>query len=88
MFHGVDELLRQPAVSDDHEADHAPEEGDERVDLEPGQRARLRIVNAGSDPTKRYDPGNPDICPVFDLHKIFTPSAAREACATASRPPA
>jgi len=28
-----------------------------------------------TDPARkrRSDPGNPDICPVFDLHKIFTP---------------
>ena len=40
-----------------------------------------------TDPARkrRTDPGNPDICPVFDLHKIFTPSAEREACATGCR---
>ena len=33
-----------------------------------------------TDPARkrRSDPGNPDICPVFDLHKIFTPAADRE----------
>jgi tryptophanyl-tRNA synthetase len=32
-----------------------------------------------TDPARkrRSDPGNPDICPVFDLHKIFTPAAQR-----------
>jgi tryptophanyl-tRNA synthetase len=40
-----------------------------------------------TDPARkrRSDPGNPDICPVFDLHKIFTPEAPREACATGCR---
>ena len=40
-----------------------------------------------TDPARkrRSDPGNPDICPVFDLHKIFTPSADREACAIGCR---
>ena len=40
-----------------------------------------------TDPARkrRSDPGNPDVCPVFDLHKIFTPSPAREACATGCR---
>jgi tryptophanyl-tRNA synthetase len=40
-----------------------------------------------TDPARkrRTDPGNPDICPVFDLHKIFTPPADREACATGCR---
>ena len=43
-----------------------------------------------TDPARkrRTDPGNPDICPVFDLHRIFTPDAAargraRTGCRTA-----
>ncbi len=33
-----------------------------------------------TDPARirRNDPGNPDICPVYDLHKIFTPPEERE----------
>ena len=40
-----------------------------------------------TDPARkrRSDPGNPEICPVFDLHKIFTPDAEREAAATGCR---
>jgi len=40
-----------------------------------------------TDPARkrRSDPGNPEICPVFDLHKIFTPDADREAAATGCR---
>jgi len=40
-----------------------------------------------TDPARkrRTDPGNPDICPVFDLHTIFTPVAEREAAATGCR---
>ena len=40
-----------------------------------------------TDPARkrRSDPGNPDICPVFDLHKIFTPDLDREACAIGCR---
>ena len=40
-----------------------------------------------TDPARkrRTDPGNPDICPVFDLHRIFTPDGTREACATGCR---
>jgi len=40
-----------------------------------------------TDPARkrRTDPGNPEICPVFDLHKIFTPDAEREAAATGCR---
>ena len=40
-----------------------------------------------TDPARkrRSDPGNPEICPVFDLHKIFTPPADREWAATGCR---
>jgi tryptophanyl-tRNA synthetase len=40
-----------------------------------------------TDPARRRrtDPGNPEICPVFDLHRIFTPPEAREAAATGCR---
>lgn len=40
-----------------------------------------------TDPARarRFDPGNPEICPVFDLHKIFTPEAERSACAEGCR---
>jgi tryptophanyl-tRNA synthetase len=32
-----------------------------------------------TDPARkrRADPGNPDVCPVFDLHRIFTPEGPR-----------
>lgn len=34
-----------------------------------------KILPAMTDPArkKRTDPGNPDICPIFDLHKVYTP---------------
>jgi tryptophanyl-tRNA synthetase len=40
-----------------------------------------------TDPARkrRTDPGNPDICPVFDLHKIFTPAPDQEWAATGCR---
>ena len=40
-----------------------------------------------TDPARkrRSDPGNPEICPVFDLHKIFTPDADRDTVATGCR---
>jgi tryptophanyl-tRNA synthetase len=40
-----------------------------------------------TDPARkrRSDPGNPDVCPVFDLHKIFTTPADREWAATGCR---
>jgi tryptophanyl-tRNA synthetase len=40
-----------------------------------------------TDPARkrRSDPGNPDLCPVFDLHRIFTPGDDREDAATGCR---
>jgi tryptophanyl-tRNA synthetase len=33
-----------------------------------------------TDPARkrRSDPGNPDLCPVYDLHRVFTPQGERE----------
>jgi tryptophanyl-tRNA synthetase len=33
-----------------------------------------------TDPARkrRTDPGNPEVCPVYDLHRVFTPRAERE----------
>ena len=46
-----------------------------------------KIKTMVTDPARkrRNDPGNPEVCPVFDLHKIFTPEADRQACATGCR---
>ena len=42
---------------------------------DPSDVIRQKIRPMVTDPARkrRSDPGNPDICPVFDLHKIFTP---------------
>ena len=43
-----------------------------------------------TDPARkrRTDPGNPEICPVFDLHRIFTPEGpTRERAREAAAPP-
>jgi tryptophanyl-tRNA synthetase len=46
-----------------------------------------KIKPMTTDPARkrRSDPGNPDICPVFDLHRIFTTEADREQCAIGCR---
>jgi tryptophanyl-tRNA synthetase len=51
------------------------------------ETVRQKVRPMVTDPARkrRTDPGNPDVCPVFDLHRIFTPSADREACATGCR---
>jgi tryptophanyl-tRNA synthetase len=56
---------------------------------ETGESITAKIRPMVTDPARkrRTDPGNPDICPVFDLHRIFTPAgdraAAAEGCRTA-----
>jgi tryptophanyl-tRNA synthetase len=46
-----------------------------------------KIKTMVTDPARkrRSDPGNPEVCPVFDLHRIFTPEADRQACAEGCR---
>ncbi len=44
---------------------------------DPPETIRAKVRPMMTDPARkrRTDPGNPDVCPVFDLHKIFTPEA-------------
>ena len=50
-------------------------------------RAKLKVMVTDPARVRREDPGNPDICPVFDLHKVFsaeeTQLKAAEGCRTA-----
>ena len=41
---------------------------------ESPDQVRQKVMTMVTDPARvrRSDPGNPDICPVYDLHKIFT----------------
>jgi tryptophanyl-tRNA synthetase len=41
-------------------------------------RQKVRPMMTDPARKRRTDPGNPEICPVFDLHKIFTPEGDRE----------
>jgi len=54
---------------------------------DPPEVITPRIKTMMTDPARkrRQDPGNPEVCPVFDLHKIFTPEDDREYCATGCR---
>ena len=56
-------------------------------DPEPDLRAKLKTMVTDPARIRREDPGNPDICPVFDLHKVFstgeTQQRVREGCTTA-----
>jgi tryptophanyl-tRNA synthetase len=41
---------------------------------DPPEMVSKKVANMLTDPARkrRTDPGNPDVCPVFDLHKIFS----------------
>ena len=56
-------------------------------DPEPEVRAKLKTMVTDPARIRRTDPGNPDVCPVFDLHKVFsTPevqATAAEGCRSA-----
>jgi tryptophanyl-tRNA synthetase len=55
---------------------------------EPELRAKLKTMVTDPARVRRDDPGNPDVCPVFDLHKVFSSEAvqaeAAEGCRKAS----
>jgi tryptophanyl-tRNA synthetase len=45
------------------------------TDPEPVVRQKLKTMVTDPARIRRIDPGNPDLCPVGDLHKIFSDSA-------------
>ncbi len=56
-------------------------------DSEADVRAKLKTMVTDPARVLRTDPGNPDLCPVFDLHKVFstedTQANAAQGCRTA-----
>jgi len=56
-------------------------------DSEPDIRAKLKTMVTDPARIRRTDPGNPDVCPVFDLHKVFSSeekqAEVRVGCTTA-----
>lgn len=54
---------------------------------EPEIRAKLKVMVTDPARVRREDPGDPDVCPVFDLHKVFSTEEvqqkAAEGCRTA-----
>jgi tryptophanyl-tRNA synthetase len=56
-------------------------------DPEPEIRQKLKTMVTDPASVRRTDPGNPDICPVGDLHKIFSTAEkmaeVRQGCTTA-----
>jgi tryptophanyl-tRNA synthetase len=47
-------------------------------DTEPVLRQKLKTMVTDPARVRRTDPGNPDICPVFDFHKIYSPAPVVE----------
>ena len=56
-------------------------------ETEPDIRAKLKTMVTDPARVRRTDPGNPDVCPVYDLHKVFSSeemqAEARQGCTTA-----
>jgi tryptophanyl-tRNA synthetase len=56
-------------------------------DPETEVRAKLKTMVTDPARIRRDDPGNPDVCPVFDLHRVFSTQemqqTVREGCTTA-----
>jgi tryptophanyl-tRNA synthetase len=48
------------------------------TDPEPVVRQKLKTMVTDPARVRRTDPGNPDVCPVGDLHKIFSSPATME----------
>ncbi len=48
-------------------------------------RQKVRPMMTDPARKRRSDPGNPEVCPVFDLHRIFTPEPDRQWAATGCR---
>ena len=60
----------------------------ELSEAEPEIRAKLKTMVTDPARVHRYDPGDPEVCPVFDLHKVFSTETvqaeAAEGCRAAS----
>jgi tryptophanyl-tRNA synthetase len=48
-------------------------------------RAKTKVMVTDPARKRRSDPGNPDVCPVYDWHKLFSPPATLEWAANGCR---
>jgi tryptophanyl-tRNA synthetase len=55
------------------------------TDPEPVVRKKLKTMVTDPARVRRADPGNPDVCPVGDLHKIFSDRATMDKVNTGCR---
>ena len=51
----------------------------------PTLRQKIRTMVTDPARKRRSDPGNPDVCPVFDLHKAFSDEATRQSVSVECR---
>jgi tryptophanyl-tRNA synthetase len=54
-------------------------------DPEPVVRQKLKTMVTDPARVRRHDPGNPDLCPVYDFHKIFSLPMIQEQITTECR---
>ena len=54
-------------------------------DAEPVVRAKLKTMVTDPARVLRTDPGDPNVCPVFDLHRVFSSDAVQAAAAEGCR---
>ncbi len=54
-------------------------------DTEPIVRQKLKTMVTDPARVRRTDPGNPEVCPVYDFHKIFSTDATIQQVATDCR---
>jgi len=47
-------------------------------DAEPVVRQKLKTMVTDPARVRRNDPGNPDVCPVYEFHKIYSPQAVQD----------
>jgi len=47
-------------------------------DSEPVLRQKLKTMVTDPARVRRTDPGNPDLCPVYEFHKIYSPASVQE----------
>lgn len=47
-------------------------------DSEPVLRQKLKTMVTDPARVRRTDPGNPDLCPVYEFHKIYSPATVQE----------
>ena len=58
------------------------------IDLSEGDadiRAKTKVMVTDPARKRRTDPGNPDVCPVYDWHKLFSPPETLEWAAQGCR---